>query len=155
MISHLEDPESQTAEILMEAQRANLNRVLKQCPTKIFSKTTIFMLIIQLIKRVQVLHNIGYIHNDIKLENILVSGQDPSKILLIDFGLSQKYLNPDGSHIKKKQLEKFSGNFLFASFNSCRGCNKSRRDDLQSIMLLMVYLLNNNKLPWSDFNQRF
>ena len=34
------------------------------------------------------------------------------------------------THIEKKNIEKFSGNFLFASLNSCRGNNKSRRDDV-------------------------
>jgi hypothetical protein len=57
--------------------------------------------------------------------------------------------------VKKENLEKFTGNFLFASINSCRGNNKSRRDDIHSILNVMVYLLNNNTLPWSDFYTRF
>lgn len=52
-------------------------------------------------------------------------------------------------------MEKFSGNFLFASLNSCRGNNKSRRDDIQSVMYIMVYLINNNYLPWCDFHKKF
>lgn len=51
-------------------------------------------------------------------------------------------------------LNKFTGNFMFASLNSCRGNNKSRRDDIQSCMMIMIYLLN-DKLPWSDFNTKF
>jgi hypothetical protein len=41
---------------------------------------------------------------------------------------------------------------MFASNNGCRGKNKSRRDDIQSVMLLLVYLLNGNKLPWSELD---
>ena len=52
-------------------------------------------------------------------------------------------------------MEKFSGNFLFASLNSCRGNNKSRRDDIQSCLYIMVYLLNKNYLPWCDFHKKF
>lgn len=33
-------------------------------------------------------------HNDIKLENILIGYKDPAKIYLIDFGLSQMYIDP-------------------------------------------------------------
>lgn len=76
-------------------------------------------------------------------------------IYLIDFGLSIKYLNEDGSHILKENLNKFSGNLKFASLNSCRGYNKSRRDDIQSIIFVMIFLINNSSLPWSDLHKKF
>ena len=72
----------------------------------------------------------GYVHNDLKLDNILVGHKDPSKVYLIDFGLACRYLDEDNQHIDKKYIERFSGNFLYASLNSCRGNNKSRRDDI-------------------------
>lgn len=39
-------------------------------------------------KRLRDLHSIGYIHNDIKLENLVIGINDPSMIYLIDFGTS-------------------------------------------------------------------
>ena len=80
---------------------------------------------------------------------------DPQVVYLIDFGLTIKYKNEDGSHILKEDLKKFSGNLKFASLNSCRGYNKSRRDDIQSIIFVMVYLINNSTLPWSDLHKKF
>lgn len=44
---------------------------------------------------------------------------------------------------------------MFTSLNSCRGNTKSRRDDVQALFNLLVYMLNDNKLPWSDFCTRF
>ena len=38
---------------------------------------------------------------------------------------------------------------MFASENSCWGDSKSRRDDIESIIYLMIYLINGNVLPWS------
>jgi serine/threonine protein kinase len=156
------------AEILMESLGSNLRKILKQCAEKEFSKTTVYMIIIQLvsttvhfllvffqIKRLRVLHHCGFVHNDLKLDNIIVGQHDPNIIYLIDFGLSCKFLDETGNHIKKDYIEKFSGNFLFASLNSCRGNNKSRRDDIQSLMYIMVYLLNKNYLPWCDFHKKF
>lgn len=103
------------------------------------------------IERLKDLHSIGYMHNDLKLENILIGHRDPSKIYLIDFGLSQKYLDDDGSHIKKQNLGYFSGNFMFASVNSCKGNSKSRRDDMESLFYLLIYLMSDHELPWAQF----
>ena len=75
---------------------------------------------------------------------------DPETIYLIDFGLSVPYLTPDGSHIVKESLNKFTGNLKFASLNSCRGNNKSRRDDVQSILHLILFLVNKCTLPWCE-----
>lgn len=101
------------------------------------------------------MNKLGYVHNDIKLENILIGKDDPSIVYIIDFGLTCKYLDQNQKHIEKEYIEKFTGNYLFASLNSCRGNNKSRRDDIQSIIYVMVYLLNDCKLPWSDFHKKF
>ena len=140
----------------MEALGPSLRKVLKQCPDKVFSKKTVYMIIIQLVKRLRVLHHIGFIHNDLKLDNIIIGHKDPTQIYLIDFGLSCKYQDEGTEqHVQKTYIEKFSGNFLFASLNSCRGNNKSRRDDIQSLFYIMVYLLNGNYLPWCDFHKKF
>ena len=39
-------------------------------------------------ERIETIHYLGYIHNDLKLENILVGRDDASLIHLIDFNLS-------------------------------------------------------------------
>jgi len=101
------------------------------------------------------LHKIGYVHNDLKLENILIGHRDTDRIYLIDFGLAQSFIDENGFHLEKQYVRKFSGNFLFASLNSCRGNNKSRRDDMESVMYIMIYLLNDNYLPWCDIESRF
>jgi serine/threonine protein kinase len=68
----------------------------------------------------------------LKLENILVDHKDPNRVHFIDFGLAQSFVDQDGKHVEKAYMRKFSGNFLFASLNSCRGNNKSQRDDVES-----------------------
>lgn len=94
-------------------------------------------------------------HNDIKMENIVIGKDDSHKIYLIDFGLSQTYVSENGQHVAKKYMKRFSGNFIFASLNSCRGYNKSRRDDMESLLYLLIYMLNGNDLPWSNFEDRY
>lgn len=49
LVSNLENHNQ--AEILMEALGPNLRKLLKQCPGKVFSKTSIYMITIQLVSR--------------------------------------------------------------------------------------------------------
>lgn len=93
-------------------------------------------------------------HNDLKPDNIVIGFKDPENVYLIDYGLGCKFIE-NGQHIKKVFLQKFSGNIIFASLNSCRGNSKSRRDDIQSLVYLMIYLLNKCQLPWSNFHLLF
>ena len=116
---------------------------------KSFSKSTVYLITAQLLDRLQTLHQIGYIHADLKLENICIGLKDLHKIYLIDFGLSKRWRNEDGQHIKFEHIDRFSGNVKFASLNSCKGFRLSRRDDIMSLMYMMIYLLNNCKLPWN------
>jgi hypothetical protein len=69
---------------------------------------------------------------------------------LIDFGISKKYLNPDGTHIRFGNDVAFNGNLMFSSPNALKNCGmvvllihleQSRRDDLISLSFLMSYLL--------------
>ena len=101
------------------------------------------------IERLKTLHSLGFVHNDLKPQNIVVGHHDSSTISLIDFGLSSRYLAANGDHIKKENLGSFSGNAMFASLNSCRGGNKSRRDDIESAFYVLLYLINQQTLPWS------
>lgn len=143
----------------MEAMGQNLKRLCAtqhQGPIQYLSSTSVYKVIIQLIDRIRVIHSLGFVHNDIKLDNILIGHTDSSLIHLIDFGLSVSYLQEDGrTHVEKYNEEKFSGNILFASLNSCRGNNKSRRDDMESIIYVMLYLLNHNYLPWNDLHEQY
>jgi serine/threonine protein kinase len=96
------------------------------------------------------MHSLGMCHNDLKPDNIVVGADDPDKIYLIDFGLVTYFMDDNGQHIAKKNLGKFSGNFLFASIGSCCGFNKGRRDDIESMLYLLIYYLNQGKLPWCN-----
>lgn len=100
------------------------------------------------------MHENNYIHNDIKEDNICVGHENANVIFLIDYNISPKFRDATGKHVVKENLHKFTGNFMFASLNSCRGNTKSRRDDIESMFYLLIYLLNKNYLPWQDISTR-
>lgn len=66
------------------------------------------------------LHQLGYCHNDIKPDNILLFSGDYSRsessiLTLIDFSAAQRYLEDDGTHVKTKKSSDFNGNFAYSS----------------------------------------
>ena len=57
---------------------------------------------LQLLKRVETLHDLGYIHGDIQLKHVCLTPKDDSRLVyLIDFTTSQKVLHKTA---KRKQV---------------------------------------------------
>ena len=71
------------------------------------------MIGVELIGCVKNLHSLGYVHADIKLDNIMVD--DENHIVLIDFGKSQNFFLGNGEHRPNLELSSFDGNSHFAS----------------------------------------
>ena len=119
-----------------------------------FSPKTIAMLGDQMISRLELLHSVGFLHRDIKPENFLMGLHKLSHhVYLIDFGLSNKYKTADGSHIVMAEGREFLGTTRFASFRTHKGISQSRRDDLEQLAYVLVYLCRGS-LPWSALKFR-
>ena len=71
-------------------------------PDEQFSLPTIFKFVYHLVENLRTLHEMGFVHSDLKLENILIGKHDPNNIYLIDFGLARPYRDPESlEHTKK------------------------------------------------------
>ena len=106
------------------------------------------MIAIQVIERLEYIHSKNLIHRDIKPSNFLIGLEDPYLIYLIDFGLTKKYRsNRTGKHVKFKRSKLYNGTLTFASLNSLKGIEVSRRDDLESAAYMLIYLMKGS-LPW-------
>ena len=115
-----------------------------------FNTKDICMIAIQTLDRIEYIHSKNYLHRDIKPENFLVGYPDSSVIYLIDFGLSKKYRSSrTGKHIKSLKIKKIDGTTNFLSLNAMRGNEQSRKDELESLGYMYIYLAK-GELPWSN-----
>lgn len=114
---------------------------------KKFQLSTVFAIGIQIINLLEKMHQIGYIHRDIKPNNFLLGRKRIDKIFITDFGLSRKYVDENGQHIPPKKSPTFVGTVRYASINIHHGIDASRRDDLESVGYMLVFFLK-GFLPW-------
>lgn len=69
------------------------------------------------------------------------------KLHLIDFGLSKKFIDENNAHIPRYENKEFRGTLRYASTNMHQGVENSRRDDLECLGYVLIYLAK-GKLPW-------
>ena len=109
---------------------------------------------IQIIERLEFIHSKYIIHLDIKPNNFLVGKSNSSLIYIIDFGFAKKYRSSKtGKHIKYSINNHFSGNLKFSTANTMKGIEPSRRDDLESLGYMLIYLFN-QELPWDNIKAK-
>jgi len=67
-------------------------------------------------------------------------GKKSRNIYLLDFGMAKKYKDSKtNEHIPFRQKKQLLGSPLFASINSHKGFETSRRDDLESLVYMMIF----------------
>jgi serine/threonine protein kinase len=140
-----------TGYFIMPKYTENLDQYLQR-QSKIDSQT-VLKIIVQLIEAFDIVHASGRTFNDLKPQNIMVEHDKDGElyIVLIDFGFSDKFLTAQGDHINNSELkDSFQGNILFSSYDQMDFKFTSRKDDLYSLVLMMLYMLNDLDVPGLD-----
>lgn len=143
--------EGQYVCLVMEFLGRSLEDRVQSCSGRLSIKSSV-LIAEQVIRRIQYLHSKGVVHRDIKPENFMFGVRERQHHLyIIDFGLSKKYF--DRSHTVLKQKLSLTGTARYASINAHKGIEQSRRDDLEAIGHMFLYLLR-GALPWSGLDAR-
>ena len=104
-----------------------------------------------MLNRLEFIHSRHIIHRDIKPENFLIGkGKKNSILYICDFGLAKRFRDKKtGMHIPHKEGKKFTGTACYASIYTHLGSEQSRRDDLESLAYILIYL-SKGTLPWKS-----
>ena len=138
--------------LVMELLGKSLDKIFNELPSKKMSIRCVCNIAYQLLYIFELMHNNNIIHRDIKPANIAIGREEKSKyIYLLDFGLSKKYRSSKTKkHFPFTQGKKLIGNARYSSINALNGNTQSRRDDLESLGYLLLYLLL-GRLPWQGY----
>ncbi len=91
---------------------------------------TILSIGMQMLDILEKFHSLGYIHNDLKPQNMMIKyGQN--QVYLIDFGLT--------TSITELSRYKFRGTPFFASNNALMKKASGPKDDLESLIYILIY----------------
>lgn len=95
----------------------------------------------KIINKIMTLHESKIIHRDIKPDNILLNFENSfDDIYLIDFSFSKKYIVNNCNHIIQTHLNKIIGSINYISINVHNLIEPSRRDDLESVIYVLMYI---------------
>ncbi|CAK9054165.1 Casein kinase I [Durusdinium trenchii] len=126
----------------------SLEDLLTFCKGRLSLKT-VLMVADQMINRLECVHSRNIIHRDVKPDNFLLGlGRRANQVNLIDFGLSKKYRDSKTQvHIPYREGKALTGTARYASINAHAGLEQSRRDDLEALGYVLIYLVK-GCLPW-------
>ena len=133
--------------LIMELLGPSLSHFCKILPTRTLSRYTLLHLGVHMVHCIHALHDLGYIHRDVKPGNFLIRPMRAHPVCFIDFGLAKKYVDENGQHLKPRRHPGYTGTYRFASINAHEEKDLSRRDDMYSWFYTMVDLAS-GRLPW-------
>ena len=108
---------------------------------------TVATIAVECITAMEEVHSKGFLHVDVKPDNFAIGmSATDTRVYLLDMGLSEKYTIA-GVHIQYSEGVPFQGSPFFSSLSCLLGIRHSRRDDLEALGNVLLFLQRGD-LPW-------
>lgn len=105
---------------------------------------------LQLVDIFEYLHSKKLLFVDVKPDNFMLERSDSeSQVYCVDFGISERYVAVNGKHKELRLNGAIVGTPAYLSLHCHSGGSAGRRDDLEAMVYVLVYLMRGN-LPWSS-----
>lgn len=130
----------------------NLNILHKLCE-KQFNYYTVINIAIDLMKNIRIIHELGFIHRDLKPDNIVFgnlcfeNADKRNQIGIIDFSNAKINIKSNGQFKYSNKKVNCQGNKTFSSTNALKDNDVKYIDDIISIFYILIYFLK-GELPW-------
>jgi len=137
--------------LIMEILGKSLEDIKSILPSKKMSIPCVCKLSYQMLQILEHIHKKSFIHRDIKPENFVMGLGSNSKFLfMIDFGFATTYRDPNTlAHAPFQKDVDIIGTPRFCSINTLKGFTQSRRDDIESLGYVIIYIAKGT-LPWAS-----
>lgn len=140
--------------IVLQLLSINLGDIRRMSPTRKLSKSTVGRITVQAIAALRDLHEIGYLHRDVKPANICfgITPRTRHVLMLLDFGLIRRYKESDGELRPHRPRAGFRGTQRYVSTRVHRRLEQTPADDMVSLMYTSFELLA-GELPWRNLEK--
>jgi len=141
--------------MIMELLGENISELRRRQPDGKFSLGSSLKLAMQMLKALEAVHDLGYIHRDVKPSNFAMGlgGVKRHMSFLIDFGLARRYILGSGEVRPPRDSTGFRGTARYASINSHLSKDLGRRDDIWSIFYMLIEFVQ-GQLPWRKLKDK-
>ncbi|CAI5440250.1 unnamed protein product [Caenorhabditis angaria] len=140
--------------LVMTLLGPSLDAIRSTLPLKKFSTFSTLVVIIQALDSLKELHDIGFIHRDVKPANFAIGtlGTPKQRLLhVLDFGIARQYVTKteDGRQKMRRQrkIVPFRGTLRYCSVATQERKEQGRHDDLWSLFYMLVEF-SKGSLPW-------
>lgn len=111
----------------------------------VVNSRAVFSVGLRILLGLQHLNQQGFVYRDLKPENICLTG-DERGVVLVDLGTMQKFLDAKQQHFQTVGNVSV-GTPQFMSIQVHQGLAASRRDDLESLGYVLMWVLNRGEIP--------